>query len=233
MTQQTEKIRVLAIDDHALFRSCMVGFLDSDTDIEVVGEASSSQQGRIMACELQPDIALVDLDLGGHDGMEVAKEIVSCCPDCAVIILTAYQDQEQMLRALRIGARGYLLKDIAPDDLLKELHRVVRGEMLFPKDFAITQLRNNLQANGSADSRPDKLLTPRELEVLQLVADGLTDKEVAKKLSISEHTIKNHMKAVRRKLGTSNRVQAILSGIKMGIVKEKGITKSTHAHKLR
>ncbi len=216
-------MRVLTVDDHALFRRCMVDFLSAQADIEVVAEASSPQQGEILACELRPDVALVDLDLGGHNGMELAEKIIGCCTDCAVVILTAYQDQEQMLRAVRIGARGYLSKDIAPNELVQQLRKVMQGDMLYPQDFLFTQLKSNLHKNVKKTDTLDRSLTPREVEVLQLVTDGLTDKEAAVKLEVSEHTIKNHMKSVRRKLDASNRVQATLTGIKLGIVKKSGL----------
>lgn len=197
----------------------MVDFLGAQEDIDVVGETASPQQGRSLATELQPDIALVDLDLGGQDGMILAEEIIVSCPDCSVVILSAYYHHEQMLRALSVGACGYLSKDIIPEKLMEELRRVVQGEMLYPKEFLIKQLKKNIRKT----TRSLQTLTPREIEVLQLVTDGMKDKEAAIKLNVSEYTIKNHMKSVRKKLNVSNRVQATLTGIKLGIVSKRGL----------
>lgn len=199
----------------------MVDFLNEADDIEVVGEAATPQQGLALAESLQPDAALVDYDLGGHDGIALAEEISIKCPDCAVVILTAFEDESQMLRAIGFGAKGYLIKDIEPEQLVTQLRRIQRGDMIYPGNFLVNQVRSTL---GKKDIRKSvdlaNTLTPREKEVLQHVTDGLTDREVGNRLAVSENTIKNHMKSVRKKLGVNNRVQATLTGLRLGIVKK-------------
>lgn len=211
-------IKILTIDDHALFRSCMVDYLNAVDDLTVVGQAASPEQGYELALKSKPDIILVDLDLGGRDGMNLAERILRKMPETFVVILTAYKEEDQIARAMQIGARGYLSKDIAPDEMVSELRKIQRGEMIYPQRFLINQARINVSRGNKKTNLPGDL-TPREVEVLQWVSDGKTDKEIAVKLSISEHTIKNHMKSVRRKLGTSNRIQASLKAIDQGIIK--------------
>lgn len=211
------EISVLTVDDHALFRHCMVDYLDSQDDITVAGQASSPEQGFTMAMELEPDITLVDLDLGGRDGMQLAEKIINQLPSATVVILTAYKEEDQMARALQIGAKGYLTKDIAPDEMVNQLRKIMRKQVIYPQNFLLNRARSSLA--GDSGSGSSSSLTPRELEVLHNVSDGKTDKEIARILSISEHTIKNHMKSIRKKLGASNRIQASLKGIDLGIIK--------------
>lgn len=212
-------IKVLTIDDHALFRCCMVDYLDAIDGISVVGEAASPEQGLTMALELDVDVILVDLDLGGRDGMKLAEKILTHKPETTVVILTACKEEDQMARALQIGAKAYLQKDIAPDDLVHEIRKIVQGKVIYPQTFLLNQARNNLSRGGDAGSSMQTQLTPREREVLQCMSEGLTDKGIARDLSVSDHTIKNHMKSIRKKLGASNRVQASKKGIALGIVK--------------
>lgn len=214
-------MRVVVIDDHVLFRRFVVDFLLSQDDIIVIGEASSPKAALIMCQEFRPDVALVDIDLGGQDGLNLADEILQNCPDCAVIMLTASQGEAQMRRAVKIGASGYLVKDVEPDSLVSALHCVMEGETVFPRSFLMNQVRHNVQDSGKGGANNDTPLTARELEVLQLVADALTDKEVAEQLSLSENTIKNHMKSVRRKLNAANRVEATMKGVQMGLIENR------------
>lgn len=210
-------MRILTIDDHALFRRCMSDYLNDTEDLEVVGEASSGEVGLDLAEKLQPDIALVDYDLGGQDGIALTEKIMARCPDCSVVILTGSEDENQMRRALSLGAKGYILKDIEPDKLVTRLQEIAAGEIAFPQSFLINQARNSVlpQKEGA--------LTPREIEVLQLVTDGHTDRSIGNQLEVSENTVRNHMKSVRRKLGVTNRVQATLAGLGKGVVRKQGL----------
>jgi len=211
-------MRILTIDDHALFRRCMVDFLHDQQEVQEVAEAASFVQGLDVVSEVRPDITLVDIDLGGQDGLALAEQIIASCPETAVVMLTADQAEEQMLRAVQIGARGYLLKDIDPENLIQELRKVMQGEMVFPQAFLLRQVKSNLVRQLKREAGNEVELTAREQEVLQLVTDGLTDREVGGQLSVSENTVKNHMKSIRKKLGVSNRVQATMAGLKQGIV---------------
>ncbi len=208
-------MRVLTIDDHALFRRCMSDYLNDIEGLEVVGEASSGEAGLDLVDTLKPDIALVDYDLGGRDGIALTEQIMERCPQCLVVILTGSEDENQMRRALSLGARGYILKDIEPGKLVTKLRHIVAGEMVFPQSFLINQAKNSVRP-----PQDEETLTPREIEVLQLVTNGLIDRSIANQLEISENTVRNHMKSVRRKLGVTNRLQATLIGLQTGIVQK-------------
>ena len=211
-------IKIITIDDHALFRRCMVDYLNAVEDLIVVGEAASPEQGYELAQKSNPNIILIDLDLGGRDGMDLAEQILKKDPKALVVILSAYKEEDQIARAMQIGAKGYLSKDIAPDEMIKELRKINNGEMIYPLNFLLQQAKSNVSSEEKKTSQPGEL-TPREIEVLQCVSDGKTDKIIATNLSVSEHTIKNHMKNIRKKLGTSNRMLASLKAIDLGIVK--------------
>ncbi|GMR21418.1 MAG: two-component system response regulator NarL [Gammaproteobacteria bacterium] len=217
-------INILTIDDHALFRQCMVSYLNAVDDITVLGEAASPAQGYDMAMQLEPDIILVDLDLGGKSGMGLAEKIKQARPKSIIAMLTAHEHEDQMIRALQIGLQGYLLKDIAPDVLIQELRRMHAGDLVYPHSFLLRQTRQRISGSEKIDADRDVTdLTPREREVLQWATDGLADKEIARKLSVSENTIKNHMKNVRKKLGVNNRVKASLVAIEKGIINKSHI----------
>jgi two-component system nitrate/nitrite response regulator NarL len=211
-------IKIITIDDHALFRRCMVDYLNAVEDLTVVAEAASPEQGYELVQKSKVDIILIDLDLGGRSGMDLAEQILKNNAKALVVILSAYKEEDQIVRAMQIGAKGYLSKDIAPDEMIKELRKINRGEMSYPLNFLLAQAKNNVVSKGKKTSQPGAL-TSREIEVLQWVSDGNTDKVIAAQLSISEHTIKNHMKSIRKKLGTSNRMLASLKAIDLGIVK--------------
>jgi len=214
-------MHVFVVDDHVLFRRCLVDFLTAQEDITEVREAAFPQPALAAVREHTPDIALVDIDLGGQDGLSLASDILDLCPECLVVMLTASQSEEQMRRALRIGAVGYVVKDTEPDSLMVVLRQVMKGEIAFPRAFLIDHLRNTVYSRGAPDTAApfEHTLTERELQVLQLVTNGMRDKQVAAQLSVSENTVKNHMKSIRAKLGASNRVQATLMGIQLGVVR--------------
>lgn len=211
-------IKIITIDDHALFRHCMVDYLNAVDDLTVVGDTASPIQGYELVQTKDADITLVDLDLGGRDGMKLAEQILKFNPKAKVVILSAHKGDEQMARAMQIGAKGYLNKDISPDEMIKELRKIHRGEMIYPLKFLLEQAKNNVEDDSKKSNQPSDL-TRREIEVLEWASGGDTDKIIALKLSISEHTIKNHMKNIRRKLGTSNRILASLKAMDLGIVK--------------
>lgn len=223
-------MRVLTVDDHALFRRCLVNFLAAYDDINVIGEADSYESALQMTCKLQPDITLVDIDLDGQDGLRLTQDILQRCTHCAVIILTASQDEAKMLQAVQIGASGYVAKNVEPDSLVVAMHRVMNGDTVFPRSFLMNQVRHPTQEDNpgpKSSAKQDcckaqnKILTDREIEILQLATGALTDKAIATELSVSVFTIKNHMKSIRRKLKASNRVEATMKGIQMGIVQNR------------
>lgn len=215
-------MRIVVIDDHVLFRRCIVDYLECQADITVAGQTSSPRIALDMIEHMQPDVALVDIDLGGQNGLTLAKRVLATQENCAVVILTASDSEQDMLAAVETGASGYLVKSIEPQALCNALHRVVEGDLAFPRDFLVNQLRRSTQSpsgGGHGVSRPG--LSVREIEVLQLVTDGLMDKQIAHELSISENTVKKHLQAIRRKLGVANRLQASLEGIRRGVIRDR------------
>jgi DNA-binding NarL/FixJ family response regulator len=194
----------------------MTSYLGSQPDITILGETSLPETALAMVKEMQPDITLVDIDLGGQDGLHLAQQLRAINPAGAVVVLSASDSEEQMRRALEIGAAGYLVKDIAPESLVKALHRVMEGEMVFSRSFLLNQARSSLRPPAPAAAAA--ALSDREREVLGLVAEGLMDKQIASRFGISENTVKNHLKNIRQKLGALNRVQACLIALEQGMI---------------
>lgn len=220
-------LRVLAIDDHALFRRCMLEYLANSDEVTAVWEAANPDAALALLEQTSPDIVLLDIDLGGYDGLALAKTIRDSYPQTPIVILTAADSEVEMLRAINLGAQGYLLKDIKPELLVSAMRRVLGGQTVFAQGTLLAQLAQ-VQPSASPTVGDEMLcaLTKREVEVLQLVTDGLMDKQIADKLSVSENTVKNHMKSVRRKLGVVNRMQASRRGIELGLIKPYSAAKS-------
>jgi DNA-binding NarL/FixJ family response regulator len=215
-------MRIIIIDDHVLFRRCVVDYLESQPDISVVGETSTAGVGVRQVTELNPDIVLVDVDLGGQSGFAVVEQILQAEVDCAVVMLTASDNDSDMQKAMAIGASGYLLKSIEPPHLCTALTRVTEGALEFPREFLVNHLRNPDATTPLAATKEPSVLSAREIEVLQLITDGLMDKEIADKLCISEHTVKKHEQSLRNKLGVANRLLASLEGIRLGLATYRG-----------
>jgi DNA-binding NarL/FixJ family response regulator len=203
-------IEVLLVDDHAMVRAGLARLLAAAGDVAVVAEAADGAEGARLAKELAPDVALVDLAMPGVDGIEATRRIRAAAPDVAVVILTAFSDRRQILGALDAGAIGYLLKDAEPDELLRGVRAAARGETpLDPKAAHAVLTRGGAHAGGT--------LTPREREVLQLVAEGLPNKQIARRLGISEKTVKAHLTKVFEAIGVTDRTAAALWAHRNGV----------------
>ena len=198
-------IRVLIAEDHAMVRAGLTELLGNRGDIEVVGEAANGEEAVERATELTPDVVLMDLSMPEVDGIEATRRISSAVPAAHVVVLTSFSDRDRILEALDAGAVGYLLKDLEPDELHKGVLAAARGESpLAPKAaHAVISAR--------ADARPATVeLTDREREVLGLVAEGLPNKLIARRLEISEKTVKAHLTRVFQTIGVTDRTQAAL-----------------------
>ncbi|UTI63701.1 response regulator transcription factor [Paraconexibacter antarcticus] len=203
-------IRVLLVDDHALLRAGLSRLLEAHEDVEVVAEAADGEAGAALAAQLQPDVALVDLAMPGEDGIQATRRIRASSPATRVVILTAFSDRAQILGALDAGAVGYLLKDAAPEELLDGLRAAARGEApLAPQAVAAVSDRGSAAAGGT--------LTPREREVLKLVAEGLPNKQIARALGISEKTVKAHLTKIFEAVGVTDRTAAALWAHRNGV----------------
>lgn len=194
-------IRVLVVDDHPLFRTGLAGLLATVPDVEVVGEAGDGAEAVSRALSLRPDVVLMDLNLPGTPGLEATRRIVSSAPGCAVLVLTMVADDTSVVAALRIGARGYLLKEAGQDEVLTAIRTVASGGAVFGPGVAARLL--DRPATGPA-------LTPREAEVLALLARGSSNPEIARELGVSLKTVQNHVSAVLAKLQVRDRTQAAL-----------------------
>lgn len=202
-------IRVMLVDDHALVRSAIRQALEAP-DIELVGEASSAEQALEMAPLLRPDLLLLDVDLPGMTGLEGVRELAPRLPDTRIVMLTVSTDRRDLLDAIRHGASGYLTKDLTGDALLRAVRGIRRGDLPMSRVHAalvVDHLARGPRSPGTATDSIDVLST-REQEVLRLLADGLTDREIAGGLAISPRTVESHVSSVLRKLGVRNRAEA-------------------------
>jgi DNA-binding NarL/FixJ family response regulator len=201
-------LRVLLVDDHALVRSAIRQALDAP-DIEVVGEARNAEEAMELAPQLRPDLLLLDIDLPGMTGIEAVRELAPRLPETRIVMLTVSTDRRDLLEAMRHGAAGYLTKDLTGEALLRSVRGLRRGDLAMSRQHA-AQVVEHLQRGGRGGI-PDEmggLLSAREHEVLRLLADGLTDREIAGALAISPRTVESHVSSVLRKLGVRNRAEA-------------------------
>lgn len=210
MSEQPSTTRVVLVDDHAVIRAGLAQLIASTDDLEVVGQAADGAGAVEQARTLKPDVVLMDLQMPGVDGVTATREIVGAGLGVDVLVLTSYSDNERILDALDAGAVGYLLKDADPDDVLSGIRAVSRGESpIHPK------AARALLGARSAGGRPQ--LTAREVEVLTLVRDGLANKQIAKRLEISERTVKAHLTSAFSRIGVSDRTQAALWAQRNGL----------------
>jgi DNA-binding NarL/FixJ family response regulator len=197
-------ITVLLVDDHQMVRAGLAALLDATEDIAVVGQAADGAQAVDVAAEVTPDVALMDLSMPGVDGVEATRRLRTAQPDTKVVVLTSFSDHERVSDALAAGAVGYLLKDCEPPELLAAVRAAAAGHV--PLDPRVARVL--LPATDG--SRPEDGLSPRETEVLRLVARGLANKQIGRALGISERTVKAHLGRVFRHLGVADRTSAAL-----------------------
>ena len=216
MTGDREHIRVLLVDDHAIVRKGVRALLLTEPGIEVVGEAGDGEAAVATAERVRPDVILMDLVMPGLDGIEAIRRIVAGQPDARIVVVTSFATAEKVFPAIRAGALGYLLKDSEPEDLVRAIRQARRGEAALHPAIA-TKL---LQELARPQERPPTTdpLTGRELEVLKLVARGLSNQEIADALAVSEATVRTHVSGILAKLHLASRTQAALYALREGIV---------------
>ncbi|MFD4247820.1 response regulator [Streptomyces sp. NPDC058525] len=207
-------IRVLLVDDHQVVRRGLRTFLEVQEDIEVVGEASDGEEGIARAEELRPDVILMDIKMPGTDGIEALRRLRGLANPARVLIVTSFTEQRTVVPALRAGAAGYVYKDIDPDALAGAIRSVHAGHVLLQPEVAEALLAQEDQTASAG--RPGSL-TDREREVLGLVADGRSNREIARALVLSEKTVKTHVSNILMKLDLSDRTQAALWAVRHGI----------------
>jgi DNA-binding NarL/FixJ family response regulator len=232
-----ETIKILIVDDHPLFRQGLVDVIDTDPGLDVVAQAADGEVAIARALEHRPDVILMDVNLPNANGLGVTRRILSELPRTKVIILTGYDDAEQVFHALRLGAAAYCSKDIPPESLLHTVYSVfkgdyvVHGEVMSHEEIVqwVQQRFNRFKfpLDGQS-SEPFTPLSPREMEILEMVTRGASNKEIANQLSISQQTVKNHMTAVLRKLHVDDRTQAAVYALRHGWVRlDSSLPRST------
>ena len=208
----TEPIAVLIADDHPFVRHGLRTFLETLDDVEVVGEAGNGAEAVEQAARLVPDVVLMDLVMPELDGVEATRRIRAESPTTKVIVLTSFDADEQVFPAIKAGAAGYLLKDVRPAELAEAVRKASRGEALLAPSVAA-----KLMQEVAGDRSPAAGLTERELEVLRLIARGLSNKMIARELVVSEKTVKTHVSNILAKLHLSDRTQAALYAVREGL----------------
>lgn len=216
-----EPIRILLVDDQPLFRRAIATLIDAQPDLTVIGQGSNGLEGVELAHELHPDVLLMDVEMPVMNGVEAAGRVLADLPGTKVILLTVSEDDDHLLPAVRQGVHGYLLKDMHPDELFETFRRVMRGESPFAPAL-VGRLLAELRGQGPAPRRStpaeeQQELSQRELESLQLVAGGLSNREIGSRLSITEGTVKNHVHNALRKLHMDNRIQAAAYIVRQGL----------------
>lgn len=203
----TDAIGVLVVDDHPLFRAGVVHALEAEPGIAIVGEAASGEDALRLARERLPDVVLLDISMPGWDGLVTAERIATACPASAIVMLTASDDQDQLLGALKAGARGYVLKGVSVQELVRVIRGAVEGESYVSPTLASEMLA--LLTRGPA---PDPLqeLTERERDILALIGKGLTNRQIGDRLGLTEKTVKHYVTNILQKLQVRSRVEAAL-----------------------
>ncbi|MGH0430454.1 response regulator [Bacillus hominis] len=214
------KIKVLLVDDHTVVLKGLAFFLSTQEDFELVGEANNGKDALVKVGETSPDVVLMDLYMPEMDGIEATACIKKEYPNVKVIVLTSFSDQAHVMPALKAGASGYILKDIEPDQLVEAIRSAYKGNIQLHPDIANALLSQTLPEEEKEEEPAVQVdvLTARENEVLQLLAKGMSNKEIASVLVITEKTVKAHMSSILSKLHLSDRTQAALYAVKNGIV---------------
>jgi NarL family two-component system response regulator LiaR len=212
---KTKTIRVLIADDHPIIRDSLRTLINTEPNLKLVGEAVDGEEAVRKALDLNPDVILMDLVMPVKDGLQAIGEIKSALPEVSILVLTSFSDEDKVFPAIRAGALGYLLKDSSPQELLKAIYDVHRGEASLHPSIALQLIR---EINRPSDLPPvENPLSERELGVLKLVAQGLTNQEIALRLVRSEWTVRTHVRNILGKLHLANRTQAALFALREGL----------------
>jgi DNA-binding NarL/FixJ family response regulator len=226
-----EPLRILLVDDHVLFRKGLVTLLETQDNLQVVGEAGNGLEGIAQARELLPDIILMDVNMPECDGIEATRRIKQEMPHIHIVMLTVSEEDEDLFRAIKNGAKGYLLKNLEPQSLFERLSGISHGESPISGLMA-TKILNEFkhpQQSVIDETKPVDALTPREIEVLRQVVLGKTNKDIATVLNITENTVKIHLRNILEKLHAQNRIQAAVHAVTKGLVEEPPLSSAPAA----
>lgn len=217
MEMETESpIKVLLVDDHEMVRIGLAAVLGTEDGIEVVGEAGSGEEGIRLANEYKPDVVLMDLVMEGMDGIETTRQLLKLHPDCKVIVLTSYLDDEKMYPVIEAGAFSYLLKTSRAGEVADAIRAAARGQSVLVSQVA-SKMMNRLRGDANAEAPAHKELTEREMDVLRLLAQGKSNQDIADQLIIGIKTVKFHVTNILAKLGVEDRTQAAIYAYKNGL----------------
>ena len=211
----TEEIRILIVDDHAIVREGQRALVETEPGMTLVGEATNGEEAIELARILNPDVIFMDLFMPGVDGIEATEAIKAENPQARILVLTSFAEDEKVFRAVKAGASGYLLKDATPDEILTAVRQVYRGEPAMNPTIA-NKLMRELQRESNLPPTEEPL-TERELDILKLVAQGLSNQEIAEELVISERTVRTHVSNILSKLHLANRTQVALYALREGL----------------
>jgi DNA-binding NarL/FixJ family response regulator len=214
---EEEIIRVAVVDDQRLFAKGISGLVDMLDGVEVVGVAHDGEEGVALCRKEEPDVVLMDISMPKMDGISATREIRDLLPQTAVIILTAHEDDEHVFEGIKAGAQGYLLKDSEPEDLSRAIRTVHAGDTIIAPELAQKML-STFESGGPRGSRLAPPLTERELEVIRALAQGMSDRQIARSLDISEKTVRNHTSNIYRKLHIFDRTQAVIYAVREGVI---------------
>ncbi|HEX8582440.1 MAG TPA: response regulator transcription factor [Acidimicrobiales bacterium] len=211
-----ERIRVLVCDDHALFRRGLTMVLEGEDDIDVVGEAQDGEAAVALAEEVAPDVVLMDVRMPKVSGIEATRRIAEAVPSTRILMLTVSDEEEDLYEAIKAGATGYLLKEISIEEVAGAVRSVVGGQSLIPPSMASKLLTefSNLARQAEERQQLAPRLTEREMEVLRLVAQGLSNRDIANRLAIAENTVKNHVRNILEKLHLRTRMEAVIYAVR-------------------
>ncbi|WP_081838812.1 response regulator [Thermogemmatispora carboxidivorans] len=208
-------IRLLIVDDHEMVREGLKAMLVSEPDFEIVGEAANAEQALGLVERLRPDIILLDVRLPGVSGVALCRQVCEHYPEIGVIIVTTYTDEQLVAECLQAGARGYIVKDIERFDLKRSIRAVARGEAAIDPKAAVAVLAHLRRAPVRQEPGPEPL-SAQQLVILRLIAQGLSSREIATKLYLSENTVKSYVQEILHRLGVKNRTEAVMVAVKQG-----------------
>jgi two-component system response regulator DevR len=209
-------IRLLIIDDHEMVREGLKAMLTAEADFEIVGEAANAEQALEMIERLRPDVILLDVRLPGDSGIDVCRTVTERYPETAVIILTTFTDETLVAQCIQAGARGFIVKDIERFDLKRSIRAVARGEAAIDPKAAVAVLAQLRRAPQVKQEPSLELLSPQQIVILRLVAQGLSSREIATQLYLSENTVKGYVQEILHRLGVKNRTEAVMVAVKQG-----------------
>ncbi len=209
-------IRLLIIDDHEMVREGLKAMLAKEHDFEIVGDAANAEQAYELIAHLHPDVILLDIRLPGVSGIEVCRTVTERYPETAVIILTTFTDETLVAQCIQAGARGFIIKDIERFDLKRSIRAVARGEAAIDPKAAVAVLAQLRRAPQKSNEPAPELLSPQQLVILRLIAQGFSSREIATQLYLSENTVKGYVQEMLHRLGVKNRTEAVMVAVKQG-----------------